>query len=463
MKLTIPFGEGHVEAEAPERTFVLPPGGSRAKPAAIRDLEGAVRAALARPLGSPRLGELVTPGARVVVAFDDGTVPCFCAYRKVAIGAVLEELAEAGVARESVTLICANALHRKFRRDELAVLIGPELVDEFGERLFCHDAEDAEQIVDLGQTGDHGYHVELSRYAAEADLTVYVSSAYGRGFSSGWKSVAVGLSTFRSIAHTHTPDGMSMSVRDNRMHQVLDEMGAHIEASIPGKIFKVDAIELNPFEKSHVFAGQTNACREAALAELEKMYPPRRSLSTDKFDVVLYGVPDWSPYAIFSHMNPILTLISSGLGYLGGTVQALGKPGCTVIMATPCPDRWDDATHASYRDVWENVLDHERDPYVIEREYTDKYATDAGYVAKYRDAYAFHPVHGILATHPLRRLKHAGRVIVAGIEDPAVARHLGFDAAETVEEALAMAETSHGAGYSVAYAQHPAAQTKVAM
>ena len=124
---------------------------------------------------------------------------------------MLAQLAEAGVPESDVQLICANALHRKFTRDELASIIGPELVHRFGDRLFCHDAEDAENIVNFGTTA-HGYDVELSRHAAEADLCVYVNAGLHLGFSGGWKSIAVGLSTWRSIRHTHHPDGMSMSV-----------------------------------------------------------------------------------------------------------------------------------------------------------------------------------------------------------------------------------------------------------
>src|SRR3990170_3376172 len=69
-------------------------------------------------------------------------------------------------------------------------------------------------------------------------------------------------------------------------------------------------------------------------------HKPRRS-EAEPADVVIYGVPAWSPYATFARMNPLLTLVSSGLGYLGGYIEALGKPGCSVIMATPCPDDWD--------------------------------------------------------------------------------------------------------------------------
>lgn len=344
-----------------------------------------------------------------------------------------------------------------------AALIGEDLVIEFGERLYCHDAEDADNLVYLGKTDAHGYDVEVNRAVVESDLTVYINSHHARGFSGGWKSVCVGLSTFRSIRHHHTPDGMSMSIKNNRMHAVLDEMGAHLESKIGGTIFKVDAIDRDPSQKSHIFAGAVDASRAAALKILEDIYPPRRSLSDEKFDVVLYSVSNWSPYTIFSHMNPILTLSSSGLGYLGGTIEALGKFGCTVIMVTPCPEQWDRVAHPSYPHVWENVLSHLRDPYEIEKRYTEEYATNEVFIEKYRNEFAFHPIHGILATQPLKRLKHAGEVIVAGIEDPAIAGHLGFSAAPSVEEALGLAEDIHGAGYTLACTQHPAAQTKVGM
>ena len=103
------------------------------------------------------------------------------------------------------------------------------------------------------------------------------------------------------------------------------------------------------------------------------------------------------------------------------------------------------------------------DPYQIEREYTDLYISNEGYIDKYRNHFGFHPVHGILATHPLRRLKHAGTIIVAGIEDPAIAKHLGYEATATVEEALELAADIHGAGFSCTYAQHPATYTKTTM
>jgi uncharacterized ferredoxin-like protein len=57
----------------------------------------------------------------------------------------------------------------------------------------------------------------------------------------------------------------------------------------------------------------------------------------------------------------------------------------------------------------------------------------------------------------MKRLRHAGQVIVAGADDPAVPRHCGFEATPTVEEALSLAEDFHGPGASVALVEYPMA------
>src|SRR5207245_8327426 len=109
-----------------------------------------------------------------------------------------------------------------------------------------------------------------------------------------------------------------------------------------------------------------------------------------------------SPYAVFSHVNPILTLVSSGLGYLGGLAEAAGSPGCTVIMATPVPDRWDRATHPSYPEVWERVLPVTRDPYEIMRRFAAGFPRRHAYLEASRARFRFPPVHRILAAYPLK-------------------------------------------------------------
>jgi nickel-dependent lactate racemase len=163
------------------------------------------------------------------VAFDDPTVPCYAPVWAVAIPLILATLDRAGIPREGVTLLCANALHRQF--------------------------------------------------------TVYLNASTTRGFSGGWKSVCVGLSSYRSIRHHHTPDTMSMSTEKNRMHEVLDRMGAVVDRELGGdRIFKLETVLSNPLQVHRVFGGTVAATRGAVLELTRAHQPARRDILPDKVD-----------------------------------------------------------------------------------------------------------------------------------------------------------------------------------
>jgi hypothetical protein len=60
-----------------------------------------------------------------------------------------------------------------------------------------------------------------------------------------------------------------------------------------------------------------------------------------------------------------------------------------------------------------------------------------------------------MTTYPLRRLKHTSKVIVAGAEKPSMVRHVGFEPARTVEDAVDMAREIHGKDASIAFVRYP--------
>ena len=462
MWTTIPHGPGEIEVELPDDRVVSPSTGVSVPMPVLDDLDGAYRDALREPIDAEPLRDWVKQGAKVTIAFDDPTVQQYSPVWEIAIPLVVAELEAGGVSREDIQLICANALHRQFTHDELAKLIGRPLVDEFADRLRCHDAEDPDGIVDLGTTSEHGYHVQLNEAVESSDVTVYVNCAAFRGFSGGWKSVCVGLSTFASISHHHNPDDMSMSIDRNRMHAMLDEMGAHVVERLGDRrIFKLETVQANPLQVSKVFGGTVDGTRKVSLDLMRAHTTPRRDLVDERVDVVMYGLPDWSPYAAYSHTNPILNLVSTGLGYMGGVIEAFGKPGCTVIMANPCPPRWNTQHHPSYPEVWERILPETKDPYEIRERFEADFASRPEYIDAYRERNGFHGVHAIMALFPLKRLRHAGRVFVVGAEDPSVPRHLGFEAFDTASDALAAAEQIHGSDCSIACVRYPQASNRV--
>ena len=198
------------------------------KEEAIQDIRLALKDVMANPIGAIPIKKTARPGMKVTIAFDDPTIPQIeSQVWKQAIGLSLEDLYAAGVKKKDIILVCANALHRKFTNKEIGQLIGDDLVKEFAGQVHCHDAEDKNKIAYLGRT-ESGYEVELSRWVTDADLVIYVNTMLQRAFNGGWKSICVGLSTYRSIRQHHHPDIMSMSIEKNPMHDILNEMDSFV-------------------------------------------------------------------------------------------------------------------------------------------------------------------------------------------------------------------------------------------
>ena len=454
MEDQIVFGDRMIPVKLPDNVQSAPPGLSTTLPP-VDNPEETIFRALQRPLGRPPLREMVKPNWRVTIAFDDPTVPCFAPVWEPALKLVMEELERGGVKKSQITLLCANALHRKFTRRELAKIIGKDLVKEFGYRLLCHDAEDFENLTYLG-TSESGYDVEINKLVTDSDLTVYLNTVVWRGFNGGWKSICVGLASYRCIRWHHTPDSMSMSMEKNVMHEILNEMGSLVEEKIgKERIFKIETVLANPLQVHKVWSGGINETRNAALDLMKSHLKPRRELLKEKADIVLYGIPNWSPYASFSGMNPMLTLISTGLGYFGGVIEAMGKPGCSVILASPCPDEWNHTHHPTHQEIWDRILPAYRDPYEIVDLFEEDFSHRPEYIYKYRHCYGFHPMHGIMTTYPLKRLRHGSKVFVAGAERPPLIKHLGFEPTGTVEEAIERAREIHGKDASITFVKYP--------
>ena len=459
MERQVVCGTRFVTAELPDRAQEVSPGVTTALEP-CEDLEATVTEALDAPIDRPPLSVAARAGMKVTVAFDDPTVPCYAPVWATALPLIVARLGSAGVKERDISFVCANALHRRFTLEEIASTVGEDFVGRHSDRITSHDAEDPDRMVHLGTTPS-GYDVVLSRAVTDSDLTIYLNCSTMRGFSGGWKSVCVGLSGYRSIAHHHTPDIMSMSFDRNRMHEMLDEMGTVVEEHLgPERIFKIETVLADPLQVHDVYGGSVRATRARVIETLTAHQPARRDLLEEPVDIVVYGVPDWSPYAAFSHTNPILDVVSTGLGYLGGVIQALGRSGCTAILATPCPERWNMTHHPTYKEAWHEILPATRDPEEIRLTYEPQLARRADHIERYRFGNAFHPVHAAMALYPLKRLRHAARVIVAGATDPAVPEHLGFEAAPTIERAIAMAESDLGRDASIAYVDYPMAANR---
>ncbi len=465
---------------------------------AARDPEQAVVDALLHPRGdSAPLPELLNPGMRLTIAFDDISLPLPPMQqpdnRQRVIEAVLDMAATAGV--DDVVLICALALHRRMTEAELRHALGDRIYDSFAPHglLLQHDAEDPDGLVHLGQT-DQGEDVEINKRAAESDLLVYVNINLV-AMDGGHKSVATGLASYRSLRHHHNVQTMraSTSFMDQhhselhssnwRMGRLIADAGItvfQIETTLNNDTFPKPMAFLQkrewewgardraaytgvtralavtpartarsifqsikaPHQLVSVHAGEVEAVHAATT---EDVYRQQLVHVKGQTDVALFGLPHICPYNVNSIMNPILVMCM-GLGYLFNLYR--GKPivreGGVAILSHPTPWAFHPVHHPSYIDFFEEVLAETTDPVEIEKTYETRFATDEWYRHLYRTTHAYHGVHPFYMWYwGAHALEHLGSVIIVG-GDPKAVRRLGFKPASTLSDALEMASDTVG-------------------
>ena len=461
----VPCGDGAVAAHLPERTRIIQPPPPLPP---LPDIAQAVRDALASPIAHEPLSKLVSAKSRVTIAFDDPCGPLGPAkkpdLREIAIKVLLQELEGLGVSTHNITLICANGLHRKWTRRELATILGEDITTTFGpHRLFCHDGEDQENLVFLGETG-RGLEVEVNRAVMDSDQLIYVNIS-GSPFNGGWKSIVVGLSSFRSIRHHHRPfpRASGKSVMDpsrSSFQKLLWELGGVVEKELAKKGRRILTIEsamnnASPMEIADVFAGHPPEVHVETLKVVERQQVVGVA---GQSDVVIYGLANSrDPYSKLSAINPILVR-NLGLSYSFGMFQnkPLVREGGILIFVHPCQRYFHDINFPSYIEMFDHILPRTRDPFEIWDLYSEDYAHRPEFVHKYRYAYAYHGAHPLIlwgqGSYPLR---HVGRVFLAAALDFKAAEILGFEPFATVEEALEEAEDSLGKDCRISYVEMP--------
>src|SRR5918999_102295 len=99
----------------------------------LPDVTGATRESLQDPLDSEPLPELLRPGMRLTVAFDDISLPLPPMKTPDIRGRVIEHVLELAARRgvDDVRLIVANSLHRRMTRSEIKRAVGERVFRSF--------------------------------------------------------------------------------------------------------------------------------------------------------------------------------------------------------------------------------------------------------------------------------------------------------------------------------------------
>ncbi len=230
--------------------------------------EAEVRRALASPIGTPRLRDIVKKGETVAIVTSDVTRPMPSA---VVLPAVLGELDAAGVDRRDVTVVFGLGSHRHQTEAEMRRLVGDAVFDS----VRCVDS-DVDDCVHMGDTS-FGTPVDIFRPVAEADRRILLGNIeyhYFAGYSGGAKALMPGVSTRAAIQANH-----SRMVEETSRAGNLDTNALRADIEEAGRICGADFI-LNVVLSEHkeiirAVAGDMAAAHRAGCAFLDTLYLKR--------------------------------------------------------------------------------------------------------------------------------------------------------------------------------------------
>lgn len=327
MLVDLAYGKHGLRAELPEHAVVIEPKYVPGLP----DEADALRRALRQPLGRPPLRELAGPGESVAIVVCDITRP---APSRRVLPVVLDELEH--LRPEQITIFIATGTHRGNTPEELAEMLGPEVVARHA--IVNHDAFDLGAHAYLGELRSGG-PIWLDRRFLSCSLKVltgFIEPHFFAGFSGGPKMIAPGLAALETVLHLHGaafighPKATWGVTEGNPIHDAVREIAARVRPD-----FSLD-VTINKYHAiTAVFAGELFEAHRAGCAYARET---AMQAVAAPFDVVVTtnsGYPlDLNLYQAIKGMSAAAQIV---------------KPGGAIVAAAEC---WDGLPeHGNFKDI----------------------------------------------------------------------------------------------------------------
>lgn len=259
MHVKFAFGKSGLDVSLPEGFRYQLLEARSAQPLPYPD--AALASALETPIGAPALRKLAQGKKTAAISVCDITRP---APNRVVLPHVLRNLAEAGIPRESVTVLIATGLHRPATEAEIREIVGPELRDSLN--VVNHYAKNPGDHRFLGETSTGTpVHIDERFVAADIRITLgFIEPHLMLGFSGGRKLIAPGLAAAETIKVLHSPRFMrdaravEGSIADNPLHRELLEI-----SRLARHDFMVDVALTRDRKIAGVFAGHPEQAHAA--------------------------------------------------------------------------------------------------------------------------------------------------------------------------------------------------------
>ena len=197
MQVKLAYGKGEQMTDVPGNLLLSVLAPNPVEPSETRG-EAEVRRALAKPIGTKQIGEIVHPGESVAIVTSDITRP-FPAYQ--VLPPLLEEMEAGGVDLRDVTIVFALGSHRRHTETEMRKLVG----DKVFERVRCID-HDPEDCVRVG-VSSRGTPYDVFRPVVEAKRRICLGNIeyhYFAGYSGGAKAIMPGVCKRDAIQANHS-------------------------------------------------------------------------------------------------------------------------------------------------------------------------------------------------------------------------------------------------------------------
>jgi nickel-dependent lactate racemase len=263
MRASLKFGNDTVEVDIPDAHYsgTLLPRDAEGVP----DPSAAVGQALANPIDSKSLKELVSQKNRIVIIASDISRP---SPSHILIPPILDELQEAGITDDKITIVFALGIHRDLTEDEMKKLVGENVYNRV--RCINHDIG---KCVRIGVT-KKGTPVEVFKEVLDADFIIATGNIefhFFAGYSGGVKAVAPGVCSRSTVQanhkHSFENDARGGKFEGNPVREDLDEMGRMI-----GIGFMVNAILNSQKQIIKVVAGDVFKAHREGMHYVDKMF-----------------------------------------------------------------------------------------------------------------------------------------------------------------------------------------------
>jgi nickel-dependent lactate racemase len=313
----IPYGKTEVCARIPTRNFLgsIEPE----EKSGVADSRVEIERALSQPIGTERLREIAKAGDKVAIVVDDATraTPSY-----LMIPPLLDELNQAGVKDEDVTVIFGRGTHRPVNPEEKEKLIGKEALQRV--KAVNHDCE-AEDQVFLGKTSQ-GTEVHVNKVFAEADVKILagdINLHYYAGYGGGRKGVLPAVSSSETIQQNH-----AMLLNPKATTGVLDGNPVHEDMTEAAKLANVDFI-LN------IVTNSKNEVVKAFAGDLEQAFLEGTKLVDEMYKVPIEQRANIVVVSAGGYPHDI-NLYQASKG-IHNAVDAVKRRGVIVLVAE-CPE-----------------------------------------------------------------------------------------------------------------------------